>query len=197
MLPFMADATNGDTLRDEIRERYLQTLRHAWGSKEIGYMLGQIFDHPEVERKSALRPCFASRMTFCWQGQAGSFLTVGAQLPVVLHPEIAPFQSIGCCTRPNQRPEHYRAGFHYPSSLVAADCCRPDSAGVGTCFWYQDVQVRPARTQPPTLAGTVLGGAEFAVAAHYHADCAGDSCHSSPNRLMLGQPLQFRVSKKV
>ena len=47
-LPFLADSTTGSNIFRSVRNRYQQTLRHAWGSKEVGYMLAKLIENPHV-----------------------------------------------------------------------------------------------------------------------------------------------------
>ena len=53
-LPFLADSTTGANIFQSIKNRYSQTLRHAWGSKEVGYMLAKLIENPQ-----GLLTCFA------------------------------------------------------------------------------------------------------------------------------------------
>jgi hypothetical protein len=57
-LPFYGEATTGNGFWDSIKNRYQQSLRHAWGSKEVGYALARIIEHPEMEIKRGLRLFF-------------------------------------------------------------------------------------------------------------------------------------------
>jgi hypothetical protein len=66
-LPFLANATTGDTWPRAIKARYRQTFRHAWGAKEIGYTIRVTHDN-------------------LLAGAGWVIMFLGAQLPLALHP---------------------------------------------------------------------------------------------------------------
>ncbi len=197
MLPFIADATMGEGLYDELKERYLQTLRHAWGSKEIGYMIAKMIDHPDVKFWPALRLLVRISHDLLMAGAGWVILTAGAQLPVILHPEIAPFDLLALARDPAD-------GLSYIINSLLAD---PTwlllmLAGLlvvllAIVFWYQDVIVRPPRTSPQTLSERFWTILSFPLMPLLTLIVLAVPTIQAQTRLLLGIPLQFRVSKKV
>jgi len=51
-LPTMADATDGDTWREAMSNRFHQVKRHAWGAEDVGFIFGQFTDRPNSLRAS-------------------------------------------------------------------------------------------------------------------------------------------------
>jgi hypothetical protein len=191
MLPFLADATTGKTLSDEIRERYLQTLRHAWGSKEVGYALGNLVCYPAVPRWSALRLCLRIAHDILMAGAGWVLLTVGVQLPIILHPDVVPFNPflgdtiaeglMGILTSPIWL------------TIVGAGAV---VISLAILFWHRDVQVRPARTTVPTPAERFWSAISLPLMPLLTLIVLAIPAIQAQTKLMLGQALQFRVSRK-
>jgi hypothetical protein len=53
-LPISADATDGASFWDGMRNRHLQVMRHAWGAEDVGYILGHLLPKRGVWRPQAL-----------------------------------------------------------------------------------------------------------------------------------------------
>src|SRR5690606_7741530 len=87
-LPFSAYATTGTTLWESVKNRYLQTLRHAWGSKEVGYMVAKMLEHPEIPFIQSFHLLFRVAHDILLAGAGWVILTIGSQLTLLLHPEI-------------------------------------------------------------------------------------------------------------
>ena len=94
-LPFLADSTTGANIFDSIRNRYSQTLRHAWGSKEVGYMLAKLIENPQAVSVNSLKLLGRIAHDILLAGAGWIILTVGSQLPVFFHPDIAPVEMQG------------------------------------------------------------------------------------------------------
>ncbi len=197
MLPFVADATVGENLLDELRERYLQTLRHSWGSKEIGYTIAKIIDHPEVPVLPSLRLLVRISHDILMAGAGWAIITVGSQLPVLLHPSIAPADIgqilsdpvIGLQTAINNI-------LSDPTWLILI------SAGamvvlLAFVFWLLDVTVRPPRTHRMTLPERFWTVVSFPLMPLLTLIVVAIPALQAQTLLLLGVPLQFRVSKKV
>ncbi len=87
-LPFLVNVVAGDTLWDSVKNRYRQTVRHAWGSKEIGYTVAHMLANPHLPLDKTL-PILASTAHDLLLSSGGwLFLTLGAQLPLWLHPQL-------------------------------------------------------------------------------------------------------------
>lgn len=197
MLPFMADATVGDGVIGELRERYQQTLRHAWGSKEVGYMLAKMIDHPEISFGSSFRLLVRIAHDILLAGAGWIILTVGSQLPVILHPQIGvikadeilenPIEGIAATTL-RLADEPAWAVIIISGLLVVI---------LGITFWLLDVSVRPPRTRPQTLTERVWTLLSLPLLPFLTLIVLSLPTLQAQTRLLLGIPLQFRVSKKV
>jgi glycosyltransferase involved in cell wall biosynthesis len=197
MLPFIADATVGDNLIGELREKYLQTLRHAWGSKEIGYMMGKMLDHPEVPLRQSARRLFRISHDILLAGAGWMILTVGAQLPVLLHPEIAPFNLLDIAANPSQSLSIIGAGLLANPIWLLLVSASLLVILLAILFWFQDVQVRPPRTRPQTMTERFWTLLSFPLMPVITLIVLAIPAIQAQTRLLMGQPLQFRVSKKI
>jgi hypothetical protein len=196
MLPFIADATTGQNLVEEMREKYHQTLRHAWGTKEIGYMLGKMLDHPEVPFRPALRMLFRISHDILLAGAGWIILTVGSQLPVILHPEIAPFNPLDIIANPSNTASIISIGLLANPLWLALSMAIVTTVILAIVFWFQDVQVRPPRTHPQTISERLWTMLSFPLMPVLMLIVLAIPVVQAQTRLMLGQSLQFHVSKK-
>ena len=197
MLPFIADATIGDNLLDELVERYQQSLRHAWGSKEVGYMVAKMIDHPEIRFLPSLRLLVRISHDILLASAGWIILTIGSQLPVLLHPQIALLQPADLQQRPeailNTLIENVTGDFTWFILLFAGLLV----VVLGAVFWYQDVIVRPprdTRMTPGEFFWTLLSFPMLPVLTLF---VVALPTLQAQTRLLLGIPLQFRVSRKV
>lgn len=197
MLPFIADATVGDNLFGELREKYLQTLRHAWGSKEIGYMIGKMLDHPEVSLRQSLRRLFRISHDILLAGAGWVILTVGAQLPVLLHPEIAPFNPLDIVAKPSQALNSIGSGLLANPIWLLLVSATSLVLLLAFVFWVQDVQVRPPRKYPYTIAELFWTCLSFPLMPVMTLIVLAIPAIQAQTRLLMGQPLQFHVSRKI
>ena len=89
-LPFLADSTTGSNIFQSIKNRYSQTLRHAWGSKEVGYMLAKLIENPKVLSFNArFKLLLRIAHDILLAGAGWIILTVGSQLAGLLPPQIS------------------------------------------------------------------------------------------------------------
>lgn len=168
-LPFLAQATGGDTLMDAIKNRYLQTLRHAWSKRSVSWSL----------------KCWNTRKWTCAQqsdvpfrishdilmaGAGWVIITVGAQLPLLLNPGL--LSEIASEGFRNPLFALLQVGF----ILVLV---------LGIAFWYQDVIVSStSRTLPADDEGALSDAARLSAAAYPHADFCGNSHDLGANPLV-------------
>jgi hypothetical protein len=68
---------------------------------------------------------------------------------------------------------------------------------LGIFFWYLDVITRPPRTRPATLKERVLVLLSFPLLSILSVIFLALPTIQAQTRLMLGAPLQFRVTKKL
>ncbi|NOG52643.1 MAG: hypothetical protein HND48_26745 [Chloroflexi bacterium] len=103
-LPFLATATTGDTVWEVVKARYQQTLRHAWGSKEVGYIIARMLEHPEIPAGRGLKLLLRVAHDILLAGAGWIILTVGSQLPVLFNPGAG-----SAAERNRTRPDHLGA----------------------------------------------------------------------------------------
>jgi hypothetical protein len=181
-LPFLAHATTGETLWEAIKNRYQQSLRHAWGSKEIGYIIAKMLEHPEM----GFGPTFALLLRVAHDillaGAGWVILTVGSELPLVIHTELQ-------------------------SQLVAERSTNPTLFLLAISFavftllsivvWYQDVSVRPPRSRPMTWRERLLTLLSFPLLPVLTLIFVALPVLQAQTRLLVGIPLQYRVARKL
>ena len=195
-LPFLADATQGDNLLDAIKQRYSQTLRHAWGSKEVGYMLAKMIENPQVPFVPSLKLLLRIAHDILLAGAGWIILTVGSQLPILLHPEIAPFQLDDVLANPE--PLNYALGnlIRDPVWLLISLSAALVSILV-VVFLVQDIIVRPPRTSPLTIKEVILTILSIPFMLILTMLVVAFPTLVAQTRLLLGIPLQFVVTEKV
>ncbi len=179
-LPFLGQATTGGSIREIVRNRYLQTLRHAWGVKEVGFTIAKMLEHPEIEFRRSFRLLVREAHDNLQAGAGWVIITLGSQLPFLLHPYL-----LGEITQPgNPLFLLLQVGF----VLVVV---------LGIFFWYLDVIVRPPRNRPATLKERILVVLSFPLLSVLSVIFLALPTIQAQTRLMLGAPLQFRVTKKL
>ncbi|MFN8562769.1 MAG: glycosyltransferase family 2 protein [Anaerolineae bacterium] len=179
-MPFLAQATTGETTMDLIRNRYLQTLRHAWGVKEVGYTIAKMLEHPEIEFGRALRLLVREAHDNIQAGAGWVIMTIGSQLPILLHPQL-----LGEITQPGNPLFLLLQGA---AVLVVV---------MGILFWYIDVITRPPRTRRATLKERLLVFLSFPLLSVLSVIFLALPTIQAQTRLLIGAPLQFRVTKKL
>ncbi|MBK8027845.1 MAG: hypothetical protein IPK19_42350 [Chloroflexi bacterium] len=180
-LPFLAQATTGSNFLEAVRNRYQQTLRHAWGTKEVGYTMAKLLEHPEIEVRRGLRLFFRISHDIFLAGAGWVIITAGSQLPLLLNSSLVEQITVG-----DDRWIFYllQIGFALVSIL-------------GIVFWAQDVVVRPPRTKPQTLTERLLTLISFPLLPVMTVIFVSLPTIQAQTRLLMGVPLQFRVTKKA
>lgn len=176
-LPFLGHATGGETVLDSFRQRYEQTLRHAWGAKEIGYTIAQSLQHPQIPLGKRMHLLFRVAHDNLLAGAGGIIITAGVQLPALFHAKQVsewqtslPFLSLQLCF-----------------VLVFLLSC---------FFWYVDVKTRPPRPAPMGSTERVQSLLSLPLLPTVTLICVALPVLHSQTRLMLGMPIQFRVTRK-
>jgi hypothetical protein len=177
-LPFLAQGVSGDNLFDALKNRYMQTLRHAWGSKEVGYTIAKMLEHPEIRFFTAFRLLFRIAHDILLAGAGWVIMTVGSQLPLLLNPYLL-FEEAS-----NPTIALFQIAYILISFLAIG-------------FWYQDVIVRPPRTKPGTRPERIWTLFSFPLLTVLTLVVVAIPTLQAQTRLLVGVPLQFRVSKKV
>jgi hypothetical protein len=179
-LPFLAQAVNGNTLFEALKNRYMQSLRHAWGSKEVGYAIAKMLEHPEIEFFTGFRLLFRIAQDILLAGAGWIIMTVGSQLPLLLNPSL--FQELV---------------INGSLTFTVLQIAYGVVSILGIVFWYQDVIVRPPRTAPQTWRERFFTLLSFPMLAILTLVVVAFPTIQAQTRLLIGVPLQFRVSKKV
>jgi len=176
-LPFYASATTGDSVIQAIKERYLQTLRHAWGAKEIGYTIAQMSENPQNSFRGGFNLLFRVAHDNLLAGFGWIVMMLGAQFPLLLH------------------PDSMRDNLMTPPFLLLQISATVVSI-LTIIFWALDLRIRPARPAPWTKRERLLELASLPLVAVMTFLCVAMPVLHSQTRLMLGIPLQFRVAAK-
>ena len=176
-LPFVAYPVAGSNFLDSCRNRYQQTLRHAWGAKEIGYTLRQMVARPA--------PLFRATRVFLrvshdhfMAGAGWVIMTFGTQLPILLKPELV------------------IDGLWTPQ-FILLQISLLTVAFTGVLFWMIDMQLRPPRPRPWTLRERLLTVGSFLVLPALVLFLLAIPVIEAQTRLMLGFSLDYKVARKV
>ena len=195
-LPFLADSTTGANIFQSIKNRYSQTLRHAWGSKEVGYMLAKLIENPDAVSPNALKLLLRIAHDILLAGAGWIILTVGSQLPVFFHPHIAPVKVDGFFAAGNKW-DYVLAGFatSHPAWIMLA------IAGIVmlilvVVYQVQDYRIRPPRIAPYTLTESLLELLSIPFMLVLTLFVVALPTLVAQTRLLLGIPLQFIVTDK-
>ncbi len=181
-LPFSATAVTGDNLWQAIKNRYQQTLRHAWGSKEVGFIIAKMLEHPEIEFQTSFKLLFRVAHDILLAGAGWVILTAGAQLPFLFNPPL-----LG---------QILSEGLSNPAYVLLQIAFVLVSV-LGIVFWYQDVIARPPRTRPQTVYERFLTLLSFPLLPILTLIFVAVPTIQAQTRLMVGIPLRFQVSKKM
>lgn len=181
-LPFSATAVTGPTLWEAITNRYQQTLRHAWGSKEVGFIVAKMLEHPEVEFQTSFKILFRVAHDILLAGAGWVILTMGAQLPFMFNPTL-----LG---------QVLQEGLNNPAYMLIQVSFIMVSI-LGIVFWYQDVIVRPPRTHRQTIYERVMTVLSFPLLPILTLIFVAVPTLQAQTRLLIGIPLRFKVSQKV
>ena len=195
-LPFLADSTTGNSIFQSIKNRYTQTLRHAWGSKEFGYMVAKLIENPQAMSINSLKLLLRIAHDILLAGAGWIILTVGSQLPVWFHPEIAPVQLDGLLASPDKM-RYVADGFaaSHPAWLLLA------ISGIVMIvlvivFQYQDYRIRPPRIRRLTASELVQEILSIPFVLILTLLVVALPTLVAQTRLLLGIPLQFIVTDK-
>ena len=195
-LPFLADSTTGANIFQSIKNRYSQTLRHAWGSKEFGYMVAKLIENPQVMSVNSLKLLFRIAHDILLAGAGWIILTVGSQLPVWVHPEIAPIQLDGLLAS-TDRLAYVADGFAggHPAWLLLAISSFTMIVLV-IVFQYQEYRIRPPRAGRLTAAELIQEVLSIPFVLILTLLVVALPTLVAQTRLLLGIPLQFIVTDK-
>ncbi len=195
-LPFLADSTTGSNIFESIRNRYSQTLRHAWGSKEVGYMLAKLIENPQVVSLASLKLLLRIAHDILLAGAGWIILTVGSQLPVFFHPDIAPVK-MDRLFAAGDKLVYVAEGFassHPAWTMLAISGLIMLILVV--VYQVQDYRIRPPRVAPYTLTESLLELLSIPFMLVLTLLVVALPTLVAQTRLLLGIPLQFIVTDK-
>jgi hypothetical protein len=172
-LPFLANATTGDTWSRAIKARYRQTFRHAWGAKEIGYTIDQMGRHSRSTWRLLIRVAHDNLLA----GAGWVIMSLGAQLPLAFHPAWA------------------RENLNSPAFLVLQASLILVTA-LTLIFWALDKHIRPPCPHPETKRERLYELLSLPLVAVLTMSCVALPVLHAQTRLMLGKPIEFRVTAK-
>jgi len=176
-LPFSANATGGHNFWHALKERYNQTVRHAWGAKEIGYTIAQAQNHPHVDRFQSFNLLFRVAHDNLLAGVGWVILTLGTQLPALFHP---------------QNIDEWTRSVPFILLQISFLCVTL----LSILFWWVDVKTRPPRPYPMTTSERLQSLISLPALPTITLICVAIPVLYSQTRLMLGLPLKFRVTRK-
>ncbi len=179
-LPFLSSATGGKNIWNSLVQRYRQTLRHAWGAKEIGYTISQKREHPYVGFWPAFSLTFRVAHDNLLAGAGWVIITLGTQLPALLHPALV-----------------LENRMAWPFLLLQA--CFAVVLLMSLLFWGLDVRIRPPRpeNQVSSFKERVQSLLSVPMLPTVTLICVALPVLQAQTQLMLGIPLHFRVTRKT
>jgi len=177
-LPFSSHAVAGDNFWDSCKNRYSQTLRHGWGATDITYAILQAIAHPEVPARLRLSVALRIAHDHVTAGAGWILITLGAQLPILLHPSLL------------SEVWHF-----WP--FIALQVALAVIAVATITFWIFDMRRRPPRPYPLTGREILTTAFSFVLLPVLTVIFLGLPVIEAQTRMMLGIPLGFKVARKV
>ncbi len=181
-LPFLATAVTGPTFWRACVNRYRQSLRHAWGSKEIGYTVARMIDRPTPGWWPSLRLLMRVAHDILHSGAGWIMVTLGTQLPLLLNPDL--LESL--FDDPFGLPPFVIVNVSFLVILL-----------LGVVFWVLDVRVRPPRQQRAAPSEVLLVAFGFLLLPMLTLLFVSLPVLHAQTRLLIGMPLAYRVTPKV
>lgn len=195
-LPFLADSTTGTNIFSSIRNRYSQTLRHAWGSKEVGYMLAKLIENPHVASVNSFKLLFRIAHDILLAGAGWIILTVGSQLPVFFHPDIAPVQLDGLIASADKLAYVADGLSQSHAAWMLLALSGITMLILVIIFQIQDYRIRPRRVTPYTFSESLQELLSIPFMLVLTLLVVALPTLVAQTRLLLGIPLQFIVTDK-
>jgi hypothetical protein len=177
-LPFSGYAVTGDNFWQACRNRYSQTLRHAWGAKEVGYAMAQMIERPEMPFGRALGMLIRVAHDNIMAGAGWVIITFGAQLPILLYPSLL--------ANSWQSPEFVLLQISFVVVAI-----------LGIIFWWIDLRMRPPRPHSWTVVELIQTILSFPLLPVLSLIFLALPVIEAQTRLMLGIPLRFKVARKI
>jgi hypothetical protein len=177
-LPFTVNSVTGNRLWELIRNRYQQTVRHAWGAKEIGYTISQLVDRPDIPALRGLIMLISSAHDHILASAGWMMITFGQLLPLLLKPRV------------------FAAFAHSPLG-IALQVSYLLVGILGVVFWLIDLRIRPPRPRRWSLSEAVVTLFSLLLLPVLTVVLVTIPALHAQTKLMLGLPLRFRVTRKT
>ncbi|MCC7449819.1 MAG: hypothetical protein IT324_20535 [Anaerolineae bacterium] len=177
-LPFSGYAVTGNNFLDASKNRYLQSRRHAWGAKEVGYTMAQMIERPDIPFGSAFKMLLRVAHDNIMAGAGWVIITFGAQLPILLYPSLL------------------SNSWHSPQ-FILVQISVVITAVLGIVFWLVDMRERPPRSRRWTIKEIILTILSFPLLPILTLFYLAIPAIEAQTRLLLGIPIQFKVARKV
>ena len=181
-LPFLAMSATGESFWSVCKNRYHQSVRHAWGTKEIGYTLGQMGSQGAWSARKAWRLLFSVSHDILLSGAGWIIVTICAYVPMVLYPDY-----LG---------QYLTSAWEFPPFVVLQVAFTVMGA-LGVVFWAIDVRQRPPRPRALARGERALSVISFVLLPLLALVFVTIPVLHAQLWLLIGRPLSFRVTAKV
>jgi len=176
-LPNRVGAPDGESYVAALKNRYSQTVRHAWGATDISYMIENSIEHKEIPWLRKLPRIYRLFKTHLIWSSNWFILTLGASLPVTLNREF--FQTT--------------IGFNLPrfSQTILTICLLPLFVLI-----VLDWKLRPEEVRPKGIKEIFFNIVQWPLmplATLFMAALPGLDSHT---KLMMGKRIDYVTTKK-
>ncbi len=154
----------------------------------MGYIVARMLEHPEIRFGPSFRLLVRVSHDILLAGAGWVILTVGSQLPVLLHPYLIP--PIG------ELLANPGLVLQYPT-VIMLSISGALVVVLGIVFWIQDVIVRPPRPTPVTMGERLLTLLSFPLLPFLTLIFVALPVLQAQTRLLTGISLQYRVARKL
>jgi len=173
-LPFSARVVTGENWRAAFRNRYKQTLRHAWGVTEIGHLVRRWRTSPKTPAFKPLRLLWRMVIDNYMAGVGSVVLLFGGFFIPLLHPKI-------------RKAAQKQRWLRVPSTILAV---------VGFFVWLMDVFSRPKRHRPWTIGDLTQVLRGFLFLPVVTALVLTFPALEAHIRWLIGKRIDFKVTPK-
>ncbi len=176
-LPFTATVVQGANFWDALKNRYYQTVRHALGSKEMGYTVGVMIQNPQIPIITRLRMLGRVSHDIIIAGAGWAVLILGGQGVSLVH-------GLGVY-------------FGNGALFIGIQLAFVMLTALAIIFWMIDNHVRGEPIIPKTRREIVLTVIAFLMFPFLTVILLALPIFHAQLWLLLGLPLSFRVSPKT
>ncbi len=175
-LPTIVDAPTGKNWWDAVRNRYNQSVRHAWGAVDIAYAISMAKKYTDIPIVTRLLRIYKLIETHMIWSSNWFILTLGTSLPIILNPDFF-LTSVGF-------------NLQRISNVILTICLIP----LAVLIWV-DWNLRPKGESRnwKRLVVNLLQWPLMPVATLTMSVLPGLHSHT---RLMIGKRLEYKTTKK-